>query len=144
MVQTQCRQDCAGVAELRQAPCPRRGYPTRHSSTPSSAVTTSPTDPTGVRSRFSKCASVVRVAGGDAGQRPRVGLGAHHHHAVLDLAIAAIDHGKALDLALAADASVTKSGTLRRLRSASACTLVSCFRRLLRRLRVTAPARDAW
>jgi len=44
----------------RQALRPRRGgYPTCHSSTPSSAVTTLPTEPTGVRSRFSKCLSVA-------------------------------------------------------------------------------------
>jgi hypothetical protein len=43
----------------RQALRPCRGYPTRHSSTPSSAVTTLPTEPTGVRSRFSKCLSVA-------------------------------------------------------------------------------------
>ena len=42
------------------------------------------------------------VRGGNAGQRPRVGLGAHHHNAVFDLALALVDHGKALDLALAA------------------------------------------
>src|SRR2546430_15817058 len=43
-----------------------------------------------------------RVAGRNAGERSRVALGAHHHHAVLDLALAFVDHGKALDLALAA------------------------------------------
>src|SRR5205807_1496108 len=41
------------------------------------------------------------IAGRDTGQRPRVGLGAHHHHAVLDLTLALVDHCKALDLALA-------------------------------------------
>src|SRR5437868_13340157 len=39
-------------------------HPTRHSSTPSSAVTISPTEPTGVRSIFRRCASVgVSLAG---------------------------------------------------------------------------------
>jgi hypothetical protein len=38
---------------------------------------------------------------GNAGQRPRVGFSAQHHHAVLDLAVALVDDGKTLDLALA-------------------------------------------
>src|SRR5437870_5831996 len=42
-----------------------------------------------------------RIAGRDTRQRPRVGLGAHHHHAMLDLALALVDHRKALDPALA-------------------------------------------
>ena len=42
------------------------------------------------------------VARGHPCQRPPVVLGAQHGHAVLDLAVAAIDHGEGLDLALAA------------------------------------------
>ena len=58
MVQTQCRQD-SPVSPAPVKPCPRRGYPTRHSSTPSSAATIAPSDPTGVRSKFSRCFSVA-------------------------------------------------------------------------------------
>ena len=79
-----------------------------------------------------RCASVALSLAGIARQRAPVVRGPQHHHAVLDIAIAAIDHRKALDLALAA-ASVTNSGTARLLRSASACTLVSCFSASLRR-----------
>ena len=76
-------------------------YPTRHSSTPSSAVAISPTDPTGVRSMFCKCASVAPSLAGMRASARAIGLGAQHHHAVLDLALAAVDHRKALDLAFA-------------------------------------------
>ncbi len=57
--------------------------------------------PTGVRSIFMQMLKRRGVTGGDARQRPCVGLGAHHHHAVLDLALALVDHGESLDLALA-------------------------------------------
>ena len=76
-------------------------YATRHSGTPSSAIAMSPNVPTGVRSMFRRCASVFASLAGTRAERAPIVLGPQHHHAVLDLAIAAIDHGKALDLALA-------------------------------------------
>ncbi len=81
----------------------RRAYcPTRHSITPSSAVTIAPVEPTGVRSMFIRCLSVGVVAGRYPRQCAGIGLRSHHHYAMLDVAVAAIEHGKTLDRALAA------------------------------------------
>jgi hypothetical protein len=74
---------------------------------------------------FSKMRQRRAVAGGHPRQRARIVRRAQHHHAVLDVAVAAIDHGKALDLALAAGFG-DELRHLAAMRSASACTLVSC------------------
>ena len=110
---------------LRLAATDELAHPTRHSSTPSSAVTMSPRDPTGVRSMFIRCASVAPSAAGTRASARASSSRPQHHHAVLDVAVAAVEHGKAFDRALAAGFG-DEIRHRPRLRSASACTLVSC------------------
>ena len=91
----------------------------------------------------SRCASVASSLAGTRASVRAIVLGPQHHHAVLDLAIAAIDHGKALDLALAVglgDELRHLAACCGRPRPARWCPASAP----LAAAAATAPAHDAW